>query len=760
MFTGFVVNIHFIRVVSGRPLKLKTYRHVLFLSLVLIGSLFHDSARRAFSQEPNADRLDGFSAESSSAERRWEEQFRAVPAPESAREHLRRLTAVPHVAGTKEDYATAIYVRDQLRSFGLNAELKEYDVLLPYPVRPSIVELVAPRRERLTVKEAVIPEDPTSSSDKIIPLFNGYSPSGDVTAPLVYVNYGLPPSYEALKKLGVDVKGKIVIARYGGSFRGVKAKVAEENGAAGLIIYSDPADDGYMQGDVYPAGPWRPVSSAQRGSVQYLFQYPGDPLTPGKPSVPGVPRIKIEEATNLTRIPVQPISYGDARRLLEQLRGPLRPAGFQGGLPIPYHVGGTDDVKVHLKTEMDYQIRKIWNVVARIDGSDEKDRWVVMGNHRDAWTFGAVDPNSGTTAMLEAGRAFGQLLKNGWKPRRSIVLCSWDGEEYGLLGSTEWAEENAVELREKAVAYLNMDAAVSGANFGASSVPSMWRLIRNSTRDVRDPKTGKTIYQQWQDRFRGERSEAEMTDPETGSDREIAEARIGSLGSGSDYTPFLQHLGVPSLDMGFGGDYGVYHSAYDSFHWMSSFGDPTFKYHVAAAQLWGTVAMRLADADALPLDYTAYATQIREFFDESMKIAKRLKLAATLDEKAMDEALDDFSKEAASVEKSRTEAMREVQESRTQANDRHARALAKLKGINDALIAVERSFIDERGLRGRPWYRHQIYAPGTYTGYAAQPLPDFRQGLDDRSSGNAKEGLQRIVAVIKRATETLRQARD
>ena len=467
---------------------MKIYRHVLFLSLVLIGSLFHDSARLAFSQEQNSDRLDGFSAESSRAQRRWEEQFRTVPAPESAREHLRRLTAVPHVAGTKEDYATAIYVRDQLRSFGLNAELKEYDVLLPYPVRPSIVELVAPRRERLTVKEAVIPEDPTSSSDKIIPLFNGYSPSGDVTAPLVYVNYGLPPSYQALKKLGVDVKGKIVIARYGGSFRGVKAKVAEENGAAGLIIYSDPADDGYMQGDVYPNGPWRPASSAQRGSVQYLFQYPGDPLTPGKPSVPGVPRIKIEEATNLTRIPVQPISYGDARRLLEQLRGPLRPAGFQGGLPIPYHVGGTDDVKVHLKTEMDYQIRKIWNVVARIDGSDEKDRWVVMGNHRDAWTFGAVDPNSGTTAMLEAGRAFGQLLKNGWKPRRSIVLCSWDGEEYGLLGSTEWAEENAVELREKAVAYLNMDAAVSGANFGASSVPSMWRLIRTSTRDVRDPE--------------------------------------------------------------------------------------------------------------------------------------------------------------------------------------------------------------------------------------------------------------------------------
>lgn len=760
MFTSFGVGIHSIEAKSGRTLKLRTYRRIIFLTLFLIAALIHTSIGLTRSQGQSTDPLDGFSAEGSTAERRWEEQFRAVPAADSAREHLRRLTAEPHVAGTKEDYATAIYVRDQLRSFGLAAELKEYDVLLPYPARPSVVEIVGSRRERLTVKEAVISEDPSSSNAKIIPLFNGYSPSGDVTAPLVYVNYGLPPSYEALKKLGVDVKGKIVIARYGGSFRGVKAKVAEENGAVGLIIYSDPADDGYMQGDVYPNGPWRPASSAQRGSVQYLFQYPGDPLTPGRPSVPGVPRIKIEEATNLTRIPVQPISYGDARRLLEGLRGPLRPAGFQGGLPIPYHVGGTDDLKVHLKTEMDYQIRKIWNVIARIDGADEKDRWIVMGNHRDAWTFGAVDPNSGTTAMLEAGRAFGQLLKNGWKPRRTIFLCSWDGEEYGLLGSTEWAEENATELREKAVAYLNMDSAVSGANFGASSVPSMWKLIRNSTRDVLDPKTGKTVYQQWQDRFRGEIPEAEMTNPETGSDREIAEARIGALGSGSDYTPFLQHLGVPSLDMGFGGDYGVYHSAYDSFHWMSRFGDPTFRYHVAAAQLWGTVAMRLADAEALPLDYTAYAAQIREFFEESMKNARRLKLAGTLDDKAMLEALDNFAKEAARVEKIRGETIQEVQRSRVEASDRHPRAVARLQRINDALIAVERSFTDERGLRGRPWYRHHIYAPGSYTGYAAQPLPDFRQGLEDRSSGNAKEGLQRIVEVLKRATDTLRQGGD
>ena len=408
---------------------------------------------------------------------------------------------------------------------------------------------------------------------------------------------------------------------------------------------------------------------------------------------------------------------------------------------------------------MDYQVRKIWNVIARIEGNDEKDRWIIMGNHRDAWTFGAVDPNSGTTAMLEAARGFGELLKNGWKPRRTLILCSWDAEEYGLIGSTEWAEEHASELREKAVAYLNMDAAVSGPNFGASSVPSLWKLIRGATRDVRDPKTGKSLYQQWQDHERETRPEPQLTDAETGTDTAIAEARIGALGSGSDYTPFLQHLGVPSLDMSFGGDYGVYHSAFDSFHWMASFGDPTFAYHVAAAQLWGTIAMRLADAEALPFDYTDYAMQVREFFAESVKTAKRRRLSVEFDEKAMTDAVEAFIKEAARVEKSRQATVLEIERTRAEANDRHPRSLERLRRINDAMLAVERAFTDDRGLQGRPWYTHQIYAPGFYTGYAAQPLPDFRQALDDRSV-NAKQALQRIVEAIKRATETLRQAHE
>ena len=703
------------------------------LALLVVGIITRSASTQT-------SRLDGFSDEASATQRRTEEQFRSIPSPASAKEHLRRLTLEPHVAGTKEGYDTAVYVRDKMRSYGIQADLREYKVWLPFPNTAPIVELITPtRRQKLDVHEAIVPQDPSSSRAKITPLFNGYSATGDVTAPLVYANYGLPGDYEELKNAGVDVRGKIVIVRYGNSFRGVKAKVAQDNGAIGCIIYSDPADDGYMQGDVYPKGPWRPVASGQRGSVQYLFDYPGDPLTPGKPAIDGVTRLKPEDATNLTRIPVQPLAYDVARELLTLLRGPVRPRGFQGGLPFPYHVGGTDQVKVHLKTDMDYKLRSIWNVVARIDGDQEKDRWVILGNHRDAWVFGAVDPNSGSSALLEIGRSFGQLLKQGWKPKRTVLFCSWDAEEYGLIGSTEFAEEFATELREKAVAYLNLDAAVSGPNFGASSVPSLWKFIRGAARDVKDPKTGKSVYEQWKDRLTKERSDIDL-DPPT-------DVSIGPLGSGSDYTPFLQHLGVPATDMGFGGDYGVYHSAYDSFYWMENFGDPGFVYHVAAAQLLGTMALRMAGADALPFDYTDYANQLRDFFSESMKVAKRRNLAS-FDDKAMIAALDEFSKEAERVERIRQQATRDRVD------------VARLRKLNDALIQVERQFIDARGLRNRSWYKHQIYAPGIYTGYAAQPLTDFRQALDDRNSTNAREALSRIVDAIKRATTTLRQVSD
>lgn len=674
-----------------------------------------------------------------------EQQFRAVPSAATAREELRRLTAEAHIAGSPEDYATAVYVRDQMRSFGLRSELKEYQVLLPYPRTPSIVELVAPRRERLQVREDIVPQDLTSSSRRIVPLYNGYSASGDVTAPLVYVNYGLPNDYEAVKKAGVEVKGKIVIARYGNSFRGVKAKVAEENGAIGLIIYSDPEDDGYAQGDVYPKGPWRPETSGQRGSVEFIFVHPGDPLTPGTPAVPGTPRIKKEEATNLPRIPVQPISYGDARRLLQPLRGPLRPKGFQGGLAFPYHLGGANDVRVHLKTDIEFVTKTIWDVITTIEGTTDKDRWVVMGNHRDAWVFGAVDPNSGSTAMLEVGRGFGQLLKSGWLPRRTIIMCSWDAEEQGLIGSTEWVEENAGELKEKAVAYLNMDAAVSGPNFGASSVPSLWKLIRAAAQDIRDPKTGKSVYEAWRDRAWENTPESERYDA-NGDEKSVPPPRIGALGSGSDYTPFLQHVGIPSLDMSFGGDYGVYHSAYDSFYWMSHFGDPAFQYHVAAAQIWGTVALRLADPPSLPFDYSDYTAELREFVRETKRLANRKRRGDWVDEKSLLDAINDLSDEAAKIARRQHEAL-----------DDDVKNASRLQRINDALMQAERALIDERGLRGRTWYKHQIYAPGFYTGYAALPLPDLRQAIEDGRADDAREAQARIVAAIKRAAEVLKR---
>lgn len=735
------------------------------LVLTLATALAFGATPLARSQEDSRSRqeaakvLDGFTQSESDEQRRLEEKFRAAPSPASAREHLRRLTIEPHVAGTREDYRTALYVRDKLREYGIPSELREYQVLLPYPKQPGVVELVAPRRERLLLQEAVVAEDASSKHPRIIPLFNGYSASGDVTAPLVYVNYGLPEDYAALKKIGVEARGRVVIARYGKSFRGVKAKVAEQNGARGLIIYSDPADDGYAQGDVYPKGPWRPESSAQRGSVEYIFEYPGDPLTPGTPSIKGTPRLKQSEATNIPRIPVQPISYGDARRLLEPLRGPVRPQGFQGALPFAYHVGGTPDVRVRLKTEMDYQVRTIWNVEGRVEGAPERERWVILGNHRDAWTFGAVDPNSGTTAMLEVARGMGALLKAGWRPRRTIIFCSWDAEEYGLIGSTEWAEEHADALREKAVAYVNMDAAVSGANFGASSVPSLWKLVRAAARDVRDPKTAKSIYDAWQERAREGRAAAQ-TDAEAGAGATPAEARIDALGSGSDYTPFLQHLGVASLDMGFGGDYGVYHSAYDSFAWMSKFGDPTFEYHVAAAQIWGTVALRLSEARSLPFDWTDYAAQIRDFVNETQRDAARRKLSDAFDAKTLLEAVKGLDEEARRLNARRRETLDDFTSTLVRADDSNARADSRLRKIDAALLAAERALTDARGLRGRPWYRHQIYAPGFYTGYAAQPLPDLRQAIEDGNAPNAREAAARITEAVRRATQALKTGRD
>jgi len=446
--------------------------------------------------------------------------------------------------------------------------------------------------------------------------FNGYSASGDATAEVVYAHHGLPADYQRLRSEGVSAEGKIVIARYGGSFRGVKAKVAEENQAAALIIYSDPEDDGYHGGDTYPDGPWRPASGVQRGSVLYIFHYPGDPTTPDGPSVAGAPRIAPADATNMTHLPVLPLSYADARIILENLSGPVAPREWQGGLPFTYHLG-PGPAKVRLRVRMDHAIKPVWNVVAKIRGAERPDEVIVLGNHRDAWTYGGVDPNSGTTAMLEMARGLGALLRTGWRPRRSLWLCSWDAEEQGLIGSTEWTEKHAAELQQKAVAYLNLDSAVAGDRFGASAVPSLKEFLREVAADVADPKGGSVLERANQRlRERLQRGVVPGRAPSDGTEpKPIAERRIdiGNLGSGSDYTAFLDHLGIPATNFGFGGDYGVYHSIFDNHRWMKEFGDPEFLYHVAAARYYGLQALRLAQADLLPFDYQAYGQEIQKY---------------------------------------------------------------------------------------------------------------------------------------------------
>jgi N-acetylated-alpha-linked acidic dipeptidase len=699
-----------------------------FISLVLILLINLEAAPAALTQQQASN-----DANVTTDGRKYESIFLSVPSAERAREHLRYYTSNPHLAGTPEDYEQAVYTRDQFRKSGIAADLVEYRVLLPYP-KERVVELVRPEaaRFRASLAEESVAEDPTSTHPRIVPVFNGYSASGEVTAELVYVNYGLPEDYDKLQELGVDVKGKIAIARYGRSFRGVKAMVAEERGAVGVLIYSDPADDGYMKGDVYPKGPWRSAPSAQRGSVQFLSIYPGDPLTPGVGATAEAKRLSIDQAKNIPHIPVQPLSYRDAAPLLQALEGKNVPTGWQGGLPFAYHTGPGPAV-VHVKIEMEFQVRPIWNVIGRIEGAVEPDRLVILGNHRDAWVFGAVDPNSGSSTLLEVARGFGELLKQGWKPRRTIILASWDGEEFGLLGSTEWVEQHAPMLRAQAVAYLNVDSAVSGKNFGASASPSLASLVRQTARDITDPASGQSLYDSWRQRPRVREGRPE--------DQAESEPRVGRLGSGSDYTPFLQHLGIAAVDFGFGGDYGVYHSIYDSFHWMEKFGDPTFAYHQTAAQMWGLIALRLADADVLPFDYMEYAKQLQNYVQEIE--ASLDKPRDNLDLTPLRRAIELFSA-AARLAQAETHRARNPAATSTIRRD-----------LNDRLMLTERAFIDPQGLPRRPWYKHTVYAPGLYAGYAAEVFPGLVQAIKEKNWQEARAQVERLGQAIERAATHL-----
>ena len=714
-------------------------RHLVTMIFLLLGLA---AGALAFVGEDAAIR--GFTPERSRAQLEVEARFLAVPDPKQAETHHRILTQEPHVAGSPADRRTAEYVLDQFRSYGLDAEIEEFRVLLSEPRRITL-EGLAPHSFSGPSPEFV-DADPASKDERTLPGFNGYSASGDVTGEIIYANQGLPADYDRLRENGVEIEGKIALARYGGSFRGVKAKVAEENKAAALIIYSDPRDDGYHAGDTYPDGPYRPASGVQRGSVLYIFHYPGDPTTPGGPSVEGAPRVSYEEAVNVPRIPVIPISYADARKILEPLAGPVAPRGWQGGLPFTYHLG-PGPIRVRLQVEMEHKIKPVWNVVAKIRGAERPDEIIILGNHRDAWTYGGVDPNSGTTAMLEMARGLGKLLKEGWQPRRSIWLCSWDAEEQGLIGSTEWAEKHAEELSQKAVAYLNLDSAVAGDRFGGSAVPSLKNFLREVAAATPDPKGG-SVLDRANKRLRKSARRAVVPGSTNGggdagasiAEREI---RFGNLGSGSDYTVFLDHLGIASTNFGFGGDYGVYHSIFDNHRWMKEFGDPGFLYHAAAARYYGLQAIRLADAALLPFDYEAYGKEIQSYIGG---IRNKLTLLGQGDK-------FDFS-EAEKAAGALAEAGRKLRE-RYQWAVEQGMEVPNLDRVNRALVEAERDFLLPNGLPGRPWFRHAIYAPGTYTGYASVPLPGVHESIDAGDFAEARRQLDAVVTALGRATARL-----
>ena len=709
------------------------------LALVLVANWGATDVKAAAGDTSNAP-ITGF--RDSSKQRELEARFLAVPEAKRAEEHLRILTQAPHIAGSPEDKATADYVAQKFREAGLETEIVEYRVWMNYPAEISVdmtaptgVNMHGPAREH--VEGDLFQDDP-----RVVVAYNGMSPSGDVEGEVVYANYGSPEDFDRLKQLGVDVRGKIALVRYGQNFRGVKAFVAEERGAAGVLIYSDPSDDGWKRGDKYPAGPWRPDTGVQRGSVGYMFQYPGDPTTPGIASVPTLPdsqRTPPEQATQLGKIPTTPISYGDAWPILQHLAGPESPRDWQGALPFTYHVGaGPAKVKIHLK--QDYQFRTIWNVIGKVKGSEFPDEWVVAGNHRDAWVYGAVDPNSGTAAMLESVHGLGELLKTGWKPKRTIVIGSWDAEEEGLIGSTEWGEQYAKELGG-AVAYFNMDVAVSGSKFGASAVPTLKQFVRDVTKSVPSPKGG-TVYEVWKKASEKEAVVGSAQDAIGGVRRVPAaqtsqDAPVGDLGSGSDYTVFLQRLGVPATDISSSGNYGVYHSVFDNFAWFKKFGDPDFVYEQQMARVYGLQMIRMADVDILPYQYDDYAKEIGSYIGAAQA-------------KAQNKWADKTPQFGAVLD-----AAKRFQEAGAKIAEKQRKAPADAVRLNMALRDAERALLVPEGLPNRPWFRHVIYAPGQYTGYAAVVIPGVNEAIDQGDLERTQKQIAVLADALNRAAKVL-----
>jgi len=676
-----------------------------------------------------------------SAQSKIEAKFLSIPDAQLAGQHLKILTAEPHLAATPEDRKTAEYVAEKFRQAGLETEIVPYRVLLNQPIAVHVEAFDDAGRQLMTgpTREHV-PGDPYQDDPRVVMPFNGSSASGDVTGPAVYANYGRLEDFDLLAAQHVDLHGKIVICRYGANFRGVKVYIAEQRGAAGMLIYSDPQDDGYYKGDAYPNGPWRPETGVQRGSVQFLPSYSGDPETPNVASTLDLPdsaRIDARKAGNMPSIVSIPISYYDAAPILKALKGQGVPQGWQGALPFRYHLGaaeGPGGVKIHLVSQQDYQRRIIWDVIGTIPGSAYPDDWVVVGNHRDAWVYGAVDPSSGTAAMLESVHGIGALLKQGWRPKRTIIFASWDAEEEGLVGSTEWVEQHAKAL-ERAVAYFNTDVAVSGPEFSASAVPSLKQFIREITRAVPAPPAAampaSSVYDQWK-QVRPEADDHHKSNaPPTAED-----VHIGDLGSGSDFTPFLQHIGVPSTDIGSEGPYGVYHSVFDNYAWYIQNADPHFLYLREMARVLGLEALRMADADVLPYDYVAYAHAISSYIEGAKRRASEGGLNS-LDFTAAQAAAAHFATSA------------------QLAHDRQTAPAGDLVKLNSALRQVETAFISDAGLPNRPWYRHTIYAPGQYTGYASVVIPGVNEAIEAKDQPRAAQQLKVLTQALDRAAAAL-----
>ena len=715
----------------------------------------------------------GFSPRTSRIQVEWETKFRALPNRDSLRSYMRHLSARPHHLGSPYDRANAEWLRDRMASFGWDATIDSFHVLFPTPLE-RVVELVAPRRFRARLNEPEIAGDPsTRQQSEQLPTYNAYSIDGDVTAPLVYVNYGIPADYDSLERRGISVKGAIVIARYGASWRGIKPKLAAEHGAVGCIIYSDPRDDGYHGGETYPEGPWRPSSGVQRGSVVDMPLHPGDPLTPGVGAVKDAPRLPIEEAVTITSIPVLPISYGDAQPLIAALGGATAPRSWQGGLPLTYHIG-PGPARVRLKLRFDWKTVTVYNVIARLNGATLPDQWVVRGNHHDAWVNGAEDPISGQVALLEEARALGELYRQGWRPARTIVYGAWGGEEQGLLGSTEWVEHHASELGQKAVVYLNTDSNGRGfLDMGGSH--SLESFMNEVARDITDPETGLSVWKRMQ--LRAIQTGSAETRREA---RSRGDLRLDALGSGSDFTPFLQHLRIASLNLGYGGfdGGGIYHSIYDDFRWFTTFSDTSFAYGQALSQTVGTAVMRLASAQLLPFEFTRQADTFSRYLDELKKLMTEKQddvterrrqieegvFAATNDvrnpgiapEPPDDEdpphlnfaPLENAIRELDRAAQDYDEALKNLQGDST-ALDRR-----ELKLVNQMMIDSERALGNDAGLPGRPWFRHLIYAPGFYTGYGVKTMPGIRESIEQGHWPDADREIERVAAAI-RATAAL-----